>query len=50
MAKNLIDRIIQTLIDLKRITQKDLNEALSLQKIKKCSLSKILIEKEFIKE
>jgi type IV pilus assembly protein PilB len=50
MAKNIIDNIIQTLIDLKRISQKDLKEAMKLQKKKNCSLSKILIDKGFIKE
>lgn len=50
MAKNVIDKIIQILIDLKRISQKELNEAMSLQKVKKCSLSQVLIDKGFIKE
>jgi len=50
MSKSIIDKIIQTLIDLKKINKKDLNNAISLQKIKKCSLDKILIEKGCLEE
>ncbi len=50
MAKNLIDNIIQTLIELKRVSPKDLKEAMAIQKKQNCSLSKVLIDKDFIKE
>ncbi len=50
MAKTIKDRILKMLIDAQKLTKKQMNEAIALQKKKKISLDKALIEKGHIKE
>jgi type IV pilus assembly protein PilB len=50
MAKTLKDKIIQALIESKNIKKSDIDAAIGLQKRKKISLDKALIEKQLINE
>ena len=50
MAKTIKDKILQMLIDAQKLTKKEMSEAIALQKKKKISLDKALIEKGHIKE
>jgi type IV pilus assembly protein PilB len=50
MAKAIKDRILKMLIDAQKLTKKEMNEALELQKKKNISLDKALIETGHIKE
>ena len=50
MAKTIKDRILKMLIDAQKLTKKQMSEAIALQKKKKISLDKALIEKGHIKE
>ncbi len=50
MAKTIKDKILQMLIDAQKLTKKEVSEAIALQKKKKISLDKALIEKGHIKE
>jgi len=50
MAKTLKDKILKTLIDAQKLTKKEVDEAIALQKKKGIGLDKALIEKGHIKE
>ncbi|MFT7538335.1 MAG: type IV pilus assembly protein PilB [Lysobacterales bacterium] len=50
MSLRLKDKLIKTLLDTQKISKKELDEALLIQKEKKISLDKILISKGLIKE
>ena len=50
MATTIKDKIIKILIDAQKLTKKDVNDAIALQKKKKIGLDKALIEKGHIKE
>ena len=50
MAATIKDKILKTLIDAQKLTKKEVNEAIALQKKKKIGLDKALIEKGHIKE
>lgn len=50
MAETLKDKILKTLIDNQKISQQEIDEAISLQKKKGVSLDKVLIEKGLINE
>lgn len=50
MAKTLKEKILDTLLELKKISKEDLNSAISLQKTKGLGLDKALIEKGLITE
>jgi len=50
MAETLKDKILKTLIDAKKLTKEEVDEAIDLQKKKGISLDKALIEKGHVKE
>jgi len=50
MAVTIKDKILKILIDAQKLTKKEVNEAIALQKKKKIGLDKALIEKGHIKE
>src|SRR3989338_10769053 len=50
MAETLKDKILKTLIDAKKLTKIEIDEAVALQKKKGIGLDKALIEKGFVKE
>ncbi|MCK4882900.1 MAG: type II secretion system protein GspE, partial [Candidatus Omnitrophica bacterium] len=50
MAATIKDKILKILIDAQKLTKKEVNEAIALQKKKKIGLDKALIEKGHIKE
>ncbi len=50
MAATLKDKILQTLIDAKKLTKEEVEEAMTLQKEKGIGLDKALIEKGHVKE
>ncbi|MCK5180372.1 MAG: hypothetical protein KAR32_12655, partial [Candidatus Omnitrophica bacterium] len=50
MAVTIKDKILKILIDAQKLTKKEVNDAIALQKKKKIGLDKALIEKGHIKE
>jgi len=50
MAETLKDKILRTLIDAKKLTREEVDEAIALQKTKGIGLDKALIEKGHVKE
>jgi len=50
MAETLKDKILKMLIDSKKLTKKEVDEAIALQKTKGIGLDKALIEKGHVKE
>jgi len=50
MAETLKDKILKTLIDAKKLTKEEVDEAIALQKKKGIGLDKALIEKGHVKE
>ena len=50
MAETLKDRIIKSLIESKKITQQDIEDAMIIQKKKGSSLDKVLIDQGLINE
>lgn len=50
MSETLKEKVIKTLIESQQITQKDIDDALAVQRVKGTPFDKILIEKELIKE